>query len=264
MALKKFFKSGNVWTVGGFDAVPVGLFMRRIDEVSGIIFINVWDGMEKNRAPIAQGKFGEFCDEQGVAYATLAAFKAATDEFFIGQSVQILDNITEGTPVNAVAATGTLTVHTTDAPADGDTVLIGTKTYTFKTTLTPAEGEVLINTTNDAALLNLIRAINHSGTANTDYKCAAVHPLVSAAASVTSHAFAITAKVKGLAGIDIVTTSPIGTKLTWGHAHLLGGVDGTIGGLGKQYFDGTYQYLAVAANTIADANWVRAAIGSTY
>ena len=79
------------------------------------------------------------------------------------------------------------------APSDGDTVTIGAKTYTFKTTLTGGgsghEGEVLINTTAAAALLNLIRAINHTGTAGTDYDCAAVNPDVTADAAVTASTY---------------------------------------------------------------------------
>ena len=117
------------------------------------------------------------------------------------------------------AATATITSNNT-TPSDGDTVKIGEKIYTFKTTLTPTEGEVLINGSADAALLNLIRAINHSGTPDTDYKCAAAHPAVSAATSVTSHAFAITAKALTTTGIYDVATAgtlkitPTDTSLT--------------------------------------------------
>jgi hypothetical protein len=109
------------------------------------------------------------------------------------------------------------------APADGDTVTIGTKVYTFKTALTPTEGEVLIGGSADASLLNLIRAINHTGTPNTDYKCAAAHPLVTAAPAVTAHAFAVTAKTPGTGGNSIATTET-STHLSWGPATLTGGV----------------------------------------
>jgi hypothetical protein len=102
--------------------------------------------------------------------------------------------------------TATITSNNT-TPSDGDTVVIGEKTYTFKTTLTPTEGEVLINGSADAALLNLIRAINHSGTPNTDYKCAAANVTVSAATSVTAHAFLITTKALTTASIYDVATA---------------------------------------------------------
>lgn len=120
-------------------------------------------------------------------------------------------------------ATGTLTSDAT-APSDGDTVTIGTKVYTYKTTLTPTEGQVLINGGADAALLNLIRAINHSGTPGTDYFVAVANTQVSAATSVTSHAFAVTALANGTAGNAIATTET-SSHLSWGAATLSGGVD---------------------------------------
>lgn len=113
--------------------------------------------------------------------------------------------------------------------SDGDTVLIGTKTYTFKGTLTPTEGQVLIGGDADASLLNLIRAINHTGTPNTDYKCAAANTQVTAASSVTAHAFAVTAIARGLDGNDIATTT-IASTLTWGGDTLEGGEEFTAAG----------------------------------
>lgn len=106
------------------------------------------------------------------------------------------------------------------APSDGDTVVIGTKTYTFKTTLTPAEGEVLINTTAAAALLNLSRAINHLGAADTDYKCAAANADVTADLAVTASTyFWVYAKLP--TSVAALTT-PIGVTLAW-NAAVLGG-----------------------------------------
>lgn len=124
---------------------------------------------------------------------------------------------------SAVAASGTITSDNTNV-ADGDTVTIGSKTYTFKTALTPTEGEVLIGASADASLLNLIRAINHTGTPNTDYKCAAANTQVSAASSVTSHAFAVTALTTGFAGNSIATTET-SSHLSWGSTTLTGGLD---------------------------------------
>lgn len=118
-----------------------------------------------------------------------------------------------------VGATGVLTSDNTNV-ANNDTVTIGTKVYTFKTTLTPTEGEVLRGGSADASLLNLIRAINHTGTPNTDYKCAAAHPAVNAASSVTAHAFQVT----GIApGVSTVATTETSAHLSWGAATLAGG-----------------------------------------
>jgi hypothetical protein len=127
-----------------------------------------------------------------------------------------------GTVTKAVAATGTLTSNNTNV-ANNATVTIGNKTYTFKTALTPTEGEVLIGADADASLLNLIRAINHTGTPDTDYKCAAAHTQVTAAASVTAHAFAITSIVTGTAGNAYATTETSAT-LSFGAATMTGGV----------------------------------------
>ena len=104
-------------------------------------------------------------------------------------------------------------------PNTGDTVVVGAKTYTFKTTLTPTEGQVLINGTLDAALLNLTRAINHTGTPDTDYKCAAANTTVSAgpvgfeALTPTAHAVTLTALTVGTAG-NAYALTPGGVRLT--------------------------------------------------
>lgn len=147
-------------------------------------------------------------------------------------NVSAADTVTIGSKVYTyratAAATGTLTSNNT-APSDGDTVTIGMKVYTFKTSLTPTEGQVLINSTADAALLNLIRAINHSGTPGTDYQCAAANPSVTAATSVTSHAFAVTAIATGTAG-NSVATSKVAVTLSWGATTLTGGTQPTVEG----------------------------------
>lgn len=129
----------------------------------------------------------------------------------------------------AVAATGTLTSDNT-APADGDTVTIGGQVYTFRTALTASTtaNEVLINTTADAALLNLIRTINGSGTPGTDYgSLTPRNGNVTAATAVTSHAFAVTAQAPGTAGNSLGTTETSG-HLSWGGALLTGGLNSAL------------------------------------
>jgi hypothetical protein len=118
-------------------------------------------------------------------------------------------------------ASGTLT-STGDAPSDGDQVTIDTKTYTFKTALTPTEGEVLIGGSAEAALTNLKSAINHTGTPNTDYKCAAVHTTCWAS-TLTSTTLLVLAKADGTGGNAYSTTTPTGTTLSWGGLTLSGG-----------------------------------------
>lgn len=120
-------------------------------------------------------------------------------------------------------AFSTLTSNNTNV-ADGATVTIGTKVYTFKTALTPTEGEVLIGADADASLLNLIRAINHSGTPGTDYSVAAANPDVTAATAVTAHAFQVRATANGALG-NLVATSETSATLSWTGAYLAGGLE---------------------------------------
>lgn len=190
----------------------------------------------------------------------VTAFNAATSNFLVvGTSTTATEllgtvDITEGTPgfyptgsatglkritantaiyvkFSGVLAVGTLTSDNTNV-ADAATVTIGNTTYTFKTALTPTAGEVLIGADADASLLNLIRAINHSGTAGTDYANLGVTSVantqVTAATSVTSHAFVVTAIVGGTVGNAIATTET-STHLAWGSAVLAGGTDATTG-----------------------------------
>lgn len=143
------------------------------------------------------------------------------DNYGFGRGQLVAYTGTAGVLAGAIGTPQGVITSDATAPADGDTVVIGSKTYAFKTSLTPAEGEVLINTTAAAALLNLIRAINHSGTPNTDYKCAAVNADVTADVAVTSSThFRVYAK---LPAVSVATTTPIGTHQTWGSTTLTGG-----------------------------------------
>lgn len=127
---------------------------------------------------------------------------------------------------STAAAVGTLTSDNTNVTA-ADTVTIGAVTYTFRASVTTTANEVKIGTDADATLLNLIRAINHTGTPGTDYGSASViHPTVSAAASVTSHAFAVTALIPGAGGNAIASTEA-STHLSWGGSTLASGVSPT-------------------------------------
>jgi len=133
--------------------------------------------------------------------------------FGVGQSVAYTG--TAGTilqPVNSAYATGIVTSDNT-IPTDGDTITIGNKIYTFKTALTPTEGQVLINASAVAAVTNLIRAINHTGTPNTDYSCAAAHTQVQATVNTTLITNII-ALVSGVAGNAIAMSDTASTRFT--------------------------------------------------
>jgi hypothetical protein len=153
-----------------------------------------------------------------------------------------------------VAATNTLTSNNTNV-SDGDTVTIGLKTYTFKTALTsPAlEGEVKIGTDADDSLLHLIHAINHyndAGEYGTEYNCASASAYVTAATSVTSHAFAVTAITAGTLANSTATTVDADT-LSWGTTTLVNGGWATATGTveGCAYTNGTTATLTCTPTT---------------
>lgn len=157
-------------------------------------------------------------------------------------------------------ATGTLTSNNV-IMSDGDTVTIGSITYTFKTTLTPTEGQVLINGAADAGLLNLIRAINGTGSNGVDYYTKRLdgHPDVSAATSVTAHAFLVAARDAGVAGNSIATTETDGStaRLSWGATTLTGGTNASLG------FSGSGTSLIPATGVVTVQNPAVTAVTST-
>jgi hypothetical protein len=130
--------------------------------------------------------------------------------------------VTRGLQTIFAKATQVLTSDNTNV-ADGATVTIGTTVYTFKTALTPTEGQVLIGADADGSLLNLIRAINHTGTSGTDYSVAAAHTLVAANAAVqTGHKLLITSLTDGTASNAIATTET-SAHLSWAATTMSGG-----------------------------------------
>lgn len=73
----------------------------------------------------------------------------------------------------------------------------------------------------------------------------------------------LTADVAGVIGNAIVLAETCANAAFTAAAVLMtGGVDGTVGEAGALLMDSSYIYVALAENTIADANWVRAAIAS--
>jgi len=186
--------------------------------------------------------------------------------FFYGKSTPTTlginnENVVPGTPVNAVAATVTLTSDNTDV-ADGDTVTIGSTVYRFKNTIAQVN-DIHRTGTADTTLTNLVNAINGAGTAGTDYFTGTpVNPDVSAGA-VSSHATVLTAKTKGAAANSLASTET-SAHLSFNHATLTGGVDGTPANAGTLYYDSSYIYTTPVANTISGANWLRFGPGASF
>lgn len=139
----------------------------------------------------------------------------------------ILVQPSNATCAATAAASGTLTGSGSTNVTDGDTVTLGTQTYRFKNTMAAINDVQIGGSGNsDTSLLSFIRAINGTGTPGTDYFTGTTaNTSVMAAVSITSHAFAVTARVSGLAGNSIVTTET-SSVLSFGGGTLSGGTSG--------------------------------------
>lgn len=154
-----------------------------------------------------------------------------------------------GAPVAPVAATGTLTIATQPTAADTITISQGdvTEVYTF-VEVAEDDFDVALGLDVNATQTALAAVINdHS-------------------ALVTAGAFAdndsvITAKVKGVIGNTIATTSEL-TAETDGFSaeNLSGGVDGTAGLDGQIRYAADKIYVSVGVSTTAVSNWKSAAL----
>jgi hypothetical protein len=146
-------------------------------------------------------------DFPSVAAQDSEVLTVAVPQARLGQAV----HVNPPNNVAAIASQGTLTMDT--VPADGDTVTIDTKVYTFQTTLLVGDGNVAIGADLAASKVNLVAAINLTGTEGVEYGAGmTLHPTVSIAAFVVNNAV-LTAKVPGAAGDSIATTetfTPIG------------------------------------------------------
>lgn len=130
--------------------------------------------------------------------------------------------------VTGALATGTLT-STGTAPANNDTVTIGSITYTFKTALSSSTAayEVLIGASASVALDNLKAAINNSGgTPGTTYGSGTIaHPQVTAGTK-TATTLAVDARYKAIG--NTIATTETSTQLSWGGATLASGLPGIV------------------------------------
>lgn len=130
-------------------------------------------------------------------------------------------SFTAVTPVTAVAASQVLT--TTGASTTAETITIGSKVYTLQDTLTAGDGHVKRNGTIATDLANLVKAINLTGVAGTDYGVGTtLNTQVSAVSGATT--LTVTSKAVGTASNSIATTETM-TNASWGNTTLLGGVN---------------------------------------
>ena len=166
-----------------------------------------------------------------------------------------------GTPVNAIAAQGTLTIA--EPVTAEDTMTIGAVVYTFKANGTAAAaGEIDMGAAEANTKLNIVTAIKGTDGLNT------AHPTADCAAAFVGDGLVLTAKTKGTVGNALATTQTLTHASNIFDAATLGtttaGVDGTPGAAGQQLIDNSYLYVALDDNTISGNNWRRVSLGSAY
>ena len=165
----------------------------------------------------------------------------------------VIGLVKAGTPVNAVAATGTLTL--TGVVADGQTVTIGSRVYEFDTNSSVTSGNVAVDVsggvTASAAVTALVAAITADASA------------VVTAVDGAGDTVVCTAKVKGTAANSYATTETC-TNGSWGGATLTGGVNSTKGRDNELMADSSYLYVSVDKSTLTTTNWRRISLGSAY
>lgn len=154
-----------------------------------------------------------------------------------------------GAPVAPVAATGTLTIATQPTAADTITISKGnvTEVYTF-VEVADDDFDVALGLDVDATQVALAAAIND-------------HSALVTAGAFAADASTITAKVKGVIGNTIATTSELTAETDGFAAATLGaGVDGTAGLDGQIRYAADKIYVSVGVSTTAVSNWKSAAL----
>lgn len=83
MELIKFYKKDELWVLGAFDPYPAGNCICEINPETEWIAIRATNSPQAPAAIVIQGLPTSFCGEDGIAYASLDAFKAGTRDFFV-------------------------------------------------------------------------------------------------------------------------------------------------------------------------------------
>ncbi len=154
-----------------------------------------------------------------------------------------------GAPVVPVAATGTLTIATQPTAADTITISKGdvTEVYTF-VEVAEDDFDVALGLDVNATQIALAAVIND-------------HSALVTAGAFAANDSVITAKVKGVIGNTIATTSELTAETDGFAAITLGtGVDGTAGLDGQIRYAADKIYVSVGVSTTAVSNWKSAAL----
>lgn len=162
-------------------------------------------------------------------------------------------------PVNAVAAT-----LTTELTGSNNDMVITAKTK-------GAAGEnIQIKYTDPAKdTAACSAAVTGSGTSAAPYVIDVTLKYASSAITATAAnvkaAIEANSTANGLVSVaNAATNDGTGVVTAMDATALDGGVDGTVGEANLMIHDGSYAYLAIADNTISDANWRRFTLGSAY
>src|SRR5579864_3609859 len=107
----------------------------------------------------------------------------------------------------AIKAQGSLTLQ--NQPTNGQSITIGLKTYTFQTVLTNADGNILIGASIAQTQANLYSAITLTGIPGTQYASATTLNQDVDATPFSSNIMILTAKIGGIAGNFIATTTTL-------------------------------------------------------
>ncbi len=181
-----------------------------------------------------------------VAHTTVTGAKTAADDFTATALVA-------GHAANAYASTTDMG----NASWDTATLLGGESDQ--------AANDILIGAAADDTITNLVSAVMATAGEGTTYGTGTVEHPDMTAVNTGGDVFTVTAKTKGVAG-NLLAKAEDNTNMDWDGvtAFMTGGIDGTTGIVNETCADASYIYHAIAANTIADANWRRVTLGTVY
>lgn len=240
----------------GYSGFKVGAIFIDVD--STIVYVNTGTATSASFNNINSISSAE------IATGAVTVDKLATTLDLSGVALSNL-RIESGTPVNAVAATGTVTMTGVIVPGshaesvltsnatnvtDADTVTIGSTVYRFKDTMAAAY-DVKIGADAATTLDNLKAAINGSGTAGVEWFAGTVaHPTVVATDNADTTQKVI-ARVPGTAANATATTKSAAT-LSWEDTTLGGGTGNSNPGVAPETVTVdtvTYSFVDVLSET---------------
>ena len=138
-----------------------------------------------------------------IPYITKSNVEIVLDQVFDILNFEAGNQLVQGELL--ARAQGTLTLDV--AVTDGDQFTVGAKTYTLETVLTNFDGNIAIGADLAATKLNIVAAFNLSGVAGTDYALAMTANTDVDIAAFSNNNSILTAKLSGVAGNSIATTS---------------------------------------------------------